>query len=113
MANRSRNWIKIDPANKKYIVVENRVDILYSRNIETSVENYYQKFNTKLCCYADLSQYELPTSFIGSLKNSTSEENLITVVNNRKFVNQTDNWDVYERFSTKKELSMIVIQLMN
>lgn len=78
------------------------LDILYSRNIETSVENYYQKFNTKLCCYADLSQYELPTSFIGSLKNSTSEENLITVVNNRKFVNQTDNWDVYERFSTKE-----------
>ena len=25
LANRSRNWIKIDPANKKYIVVENRV----------------------------------------------------------------------------------------
>ena len=94
---------KITLPTRNISLLKIELDILFSKNIETSIENYYKKFNTKLCCYPDLSQYELPTAFIGGLKNTVlNNDNLITVVNNRKFVNQTDNWDIYEKFSAKE-----------
>lgn len=94
---------KVTDTTRNSLLLKIELDNLYGKNIDNSIQNYYSKFNNKLCCHPDLSQYDLPLSFLDQLKGSTpGNAQLITLVNNRKFLNTKDNWDVYEKYSASQ-----------
>ncbi|RCK56490.1 N-terminal acetyltransferase B complex subunit MDM20 [Candida viswanathii] len=90
---------KTTQQTRNLLLLQIELDKLYDRDISGSVQKYYQKFNNKLCCYPDLSQYDLPPAFIDQIK-ATDVAQLITLVNNRKFLGTTDNWDIYDKYSS-------------
>lgn len=94
---------KIDQPTRNSLLLKIELDKLYGKSIDNSIKTYYNKFNNKLCCYPDLSNYDLPATFIDHLKESTTENSsLITLVNDRKFLKSKDNWDVYKNYSTSQ-----------
>lgn len=94
---------KVTDSTRNSLLLKIELDRLYGKNIDNSIQKYYNKFNNKLCCHPDLSQYDLPVSFVDQLKECTPDNaQLITIVNNRKFLNTKDNWDVYEKYSVSQ-----------
>ncbi|EMG45988.1 MDM20 N-terminal acetyltransferase B complex subunit MDM20 [Candida maltosa Xu316] len=90
---------KLTGLTRNILLLKIELHQLYGKDIDSSVEAYYNKFNNKLCCFQDLSKYQLPSSFTDLTKQPSDQ--LITLVNNRKFENQVNNWDIYEKFHTK------------
>ncbi|KAI5966511.1 MDM20 [Candida pseudojiufengensis] len=91
--------------SRNELLVKIELSILFGVNIEEDANTYYNKFQNKLCCYPDLSKYQLPSSFYDKIKESSNlkTDNAIVLVNNQKFAPQTVNsWQYYNKIKTER-----------
>ncbi|KAI5949630.1 MDM20 [Candida margitis] len=102
--------------SRNELLIRIELDILYKTDpsqLQSDIEVYFAKFKNKMCCFSDLFKYKdfLSSEFYTMVRNSTDEmlshpsegdKDLITLVNNQKFVPHVKNGQIYQHYRGNK-----------
>ncbi|KAG5421720.1 MDM20 [Candida metapsilosis] len=94
------------------LLIKIELDVLFKTEesqLQEDIKNYFTKFNSKMCCFSDLSRYKdhLSEEFYDKVKSSTDDllqhqpngdKDVITLVNNQKFAPQVKNGQIYQHY---------------
>ncbi|CAK9438716.1 uncharacterized protein LODBEIA_P29400 [Lodderomyces beijingensis] len=97
-----------DGGGRNESLVKIELALLFDKDPTSEIGEYYDNFNGKMCCYNDLSKYNLSKQMKEQIRSRTKSilasdskdsKQVITLVNNQRLHPTVDNWEIFNAYT--------------